>query len=167
VEPPCTGCLELKVPFTAASQNAQFQLLYPDPGEDFTDTVVTFHVRAPEFDPSGQLFVQPFVMDADFDPFVQGSFLPISDDTFDDNDNFFDIDIDVGAVTTADFDVTTVRAIGLQVLSGATLPGPATAVLLLDSITFDGAGVPDLEFTDDEEDFAVSSAGPGATITHH
>ncbi|HTV22968.1 MAG TPA: hypothetical protein VMG12_29965, partial [Polyangiaceae bacterium] len=162
-EPPCTGCLQITQPFTATSQNAFFNVLLADGGEDFSDAVVHFLLRAPAFDASGQIFVQPFVQDNDFAPFVAGSFLPITADTFEDNDTFVEIDIDVGAVTTVGFDATTTRVIGFQIIAGGSLPVPATQVLLLDSITFDDAPIPDFEFTDDEEGFEINEDAGGLT----
>jgi hypothetical protein len=41
----CMGCVELEVPFTAASQAALYQLVYPAPGLDFSNANITWSVQ--------------------------------------------------------------------------------------------------------------------------
>jgi hypothetical protein len=41
----CTGCVELDLPFAAASQSALYQFTYPPPGLDFSNANITFAVQ--------------------------------------------------------------------------------------------------------------------------
>jgi hypothetical protein len=119
-------------------------------------------------DPSGQTIIQPFASDAD--DFTQGNGTSVLNDagTFN-SDNFVDVPLDIGAIVNANLDKTQIIAFGNQLFAGATYSGPAPD-LLLDSVTFTGsAGLQTLNFTTDEEGFAVLTAfsAPGTEIVHH
>jgi hypothetical protein len=172
---PCTGCLELRAPCTAINQSAFFQM--SGPGQDLSDTIVTFRVRALFLDETDQLLLNTFATDGENDTFVLGVdvSVPVNSDTFS-NDDFIDLDLDVGAIAEAGFDPTDVIAIGLQLFAGGTFAVPNTGVILLDSITAVGGGDGDagseitvFDFDDNAEGFALNvNAGiQTATVTHH
>jgi hypothetical protein len=41
----CTGCVEIQIPFAAASQAALYQIVYPAPGLDFSNATITWAVQ--------------------------------------------------------------------------------------------------------------------------
>jgi hypothetical protein len=167
--PPCTGCLELRVPLTAASQTAYFQLVFG--ARDLSDTLATFHLRALLLDETGGLFVQTFATDSDSDPlFGTSTFAPITAANFTNTETFANIDLDIGSISAAGFDATDVVTMGIQVGSSGAFVGSATAVLLLDSITYTGsAGLTNLDFTSDEQGFALNPdlGLQTAEVIHH
>jgi hypothetical protein len=167
--PPCTGCLELRVPFTAPNQAAFFQLVFTT--RDLHDTVATFRLRSQILDETGQLFLHGFGTDSAFDEGAGTSSL-INAATFGDTQTFVDVPFDLATATpiTNPFDNTSVLAVGIQVNSGGAFVGPTTAVLLLDSITFTGtATLTNLDFTTDAQGFTVNvNAGLQTTqVIHH
>jgi hypothetical protein len=152
------------------SRSAYFQLFFA--ADDLSDTVVTFHLRSLALDPSNQTTIQTFATSSpDGNAFSQGNgaSVPNNASTFP-NDNFITVSLDMAAAdTTNGFDKTTVVAYGIQIFAGDTYAGPAP-VLLLDSITFAGsAGLSTLDFTDNEQGFAVQTglSAAGTQIIHH
>ena len=167
VGPPCTGCVELRTPFTAINQAAFFQIGFTS--DDLNNTVATFRLRAQLLDETGQLSVTPFATDGSGFTFGAGAPVLIDAAVFTDTNTFVDVAFDVSTVTAAGFDNTDVIALGLQVSSGGTFVGPATEVLLLDSITYTGSSaLPNLDFTADAQGMAVNAfAGlQTATVVH-
>jgi hypothetical protein len=165
--PPCTGCLELRVPFTAPSQSAFFQLTFA--ARDLSDTLARFRLRALLLDETGGLFVQTFAIDSDGDPIGTSTFAPITLANFTDTETFANIDLDIPGISAAGFDDTAVVTIGVQVGSSGAFVGPATAVLLLDSITYTGSGgLPDLDFTPNAQGVVVGASSlQTAELLHH
>jgi hypothetical protein len=178
--PPCTGCLELRAPFIAINTPAFFQLAGGE--EDMSTTTLTYRLRAPFLDETGQLQLNLFATDGEDGGFILGlgETVLVNAANFPGAD-FVDVSVDVGAIDTTDFDPTNVIAIGLQLFAGATFAVPNTAVILLDSVTAvrpaagDGDAGPDagletdvLDFEDSAQGFAVPNFGLlTATITHH
>jgi hypothetical protein len=151
--PPCTGCLELRVPFTAAGQSALFQLVFS--AHDLSDTVATFRLRTQTL--NDQLFVQTFANESGSNLVGLGSFLLLDAPSFGDTETFIDVPLDVAAISSGGFDNASVISIGVIVASRGSFVGPASAVLLLDSITYSGTGgLPPLDFADGAQGFALN-----------
>lgn len=170
VAPPCTGCVELRSgTFTAASETTFFQLVFSS--IDASAVVATFHLRSLTLDEGGQLFAQTFATDNSGFTFGAGTFKTLNAANFTNTDTFIDVPLDIGAISSANFDDTDVIAVGIQVGTGGGFTGTAQPVLLLDSITFTGANAPaNLDFTADAQNFAVNTnAGvfADASVTHH
>jgi len=170
--PPCTGCMELRVPFTAPNQAAFFQITF---SADLSDTVATFRVRALLLD--DQLFVTPFATDGATGGFVQGSgtFTVINAGAFGDTETFINLPFTVSTATPSSgtFDPTDSIALGLQLGSGASFVGPTTAVLLLDSVSYTGSsGLQNLDFAVDAQNFGINvnaglQAADGVQVIYH
>jgi hypothetical protein len=169
--PPCTGCVELRVDLDDNNQLAFFQTQFGS--ADLSGVTVTFSIRALSL--SDQLTASPFATDGTTEggsDFTLGNaFTQLNaGNGFDDTETFVDVALDIDALGVADaeFDPTDVIALGVQFGSaGAFGTDPATEVLLLDSVTFDGGPLDDITFTDDEEGFAFAGFGQPASFVHH
>jgi len=154
--PPCTGCLELRVPLARSNDTAYFQLAFGQPGLDLHATVATFRVRAPFFDAAGLAYLRVFANDSEY-TFGQGTLRSIDSGTFGNTQTFIDVPLDVGAISSGGFDATHVVAIGIQIGAASPFQGALAPRLLLDSISYTGAsGLQDLKFTTDAQGFAVN-----------
>lgn len=153
--PPCTGCMELRVPFTATTQAAFFQLQFS--ARSLADTVVTIRVGAAALDQTGETFVQTFATDNSGFSQINGAFTQINAANFTNTSTFIDLTLDFPNLSNVDFDEADVIALGLQLGSGGNFVGPTTSVLMVDSITFTGtSGLTDLSFTTDAGGFALN-----------
>lgn len=166
--PPCTGCVELRVPFTAINQAAFFQIGFTT--RSLADTVATFRVRAEVLDETGQTYVHAFATDnSDFTQASAAQTL-INAANFTDTNTFIDVVLDFTNFSNVDFDEADVIALGLQVGSNGGLAGPLTSVLLVDSLTLTGtSGLANLTFTASAEGLAPNAfAGlQTTTLIHH
>lgn len=166
--PPCTGCVELRVPFTTSGEAAFFQLDFT--ARSLADTIATFRVRALVLDPTGQTYLYAFATDNSTYDQAAGIFTLINAANFTDTNTFVDITLDMTDFANAEFDEADVVALGLQVGSGGELAGPLTSVLVVDSLTLTGtSGLPNLTFTASAEGFAPNAnAGlQTTTLRHH
>lgn len=165
--PPCTGCVELRVPLTASLDFAYFQIGFTP--RSLADTVFTFRVRALALDPTGETYVHTFASDSDFTQ-ASGTQTLINAANFTDTNTFIDLTLDFNTFSNVDFDEADVVALGLQVGAGGALAGPTTTVLVVDSLTLTGSsGLPNLTFTDSAEGLAPNAfAGlQTTTLLHH
>lgn len=190
-EPPCTGCVELRVPVVVENdvndngQVTSFQFTLAAAGEDFSAATITFRVRALQLNDA--MFVQGFAQDANFS--FNGVFRSLNaGGGFENTDDFVDLVYDLSAVPAADvlfpdaggldggspdpgdFDKSTVRQFGLQVGVGDDFPTATTVTVLIDSITFDGIDRTDVTFAASAEGFAINTFNnpvPGSELIHH
>jgi hypothetical protein len=145
VEPPCTGCVELAVPLTAASQQAVFQFTYTAP-VDFSDAIVTWRVQVLEGLNRSDLFLYTLVQNGDAVLFAGlfGAQLPFAAENGFLSDTWTDVMVNVSASPvpaagdTTSFDKRVVQSVGIGIGSSAALVTPITARLLVDSVTISG-----------------------------
>jgi hypothetical protein len=160
----CTGCVEIDIPFSAAAQNALYQINYPAPGLDFSNAVITWSIQV--LTPSATFSVHPQVQNGAFNnyqgyfagpttPLTAANFPPgvwtnvvldlstvpgVGEGGADAGADAGDagivvVDVDAGdAAPPAEFDKTRVEALQLQILGSAA--GDAT--VLIDSVTITG-----------------------------
>jgi hypothetical protein len=191
--PPCTGCVELRVPVTAINQTTLFQFAPATPA-DFSTGTVTFKVRGLTL--NDQLGASPFAQNSfppnNF-PFV-GQFEPLSAaNGFVDEDTWVDLAFDIGAQPPpdiippnadagadagpgtpdlADFDKSRVSNFGLSVGSAGAFTGALTVTVLVDSVTFTGVdtnALPNVTFDATAEGFVVNTFADveGSVVIHH
>ncbi len=194
--PPCTGCLELRVPVAVANDDRTtlFQFSLGDAPLDMSTAVITYRIRALTID--NQIQASPFAQDADFGGFESRFFNLDAGNGFTSTDVFVNVEHnlanrapvntvfvpnadagdaggDAGGTlvpVAGDFDKSRVIQFGLNVgTAGAFTAVPVTVTVLVDSITFDGIDRPDVTFDDSAEGFAASGfqPQPGTELLHH
>lgn len=194
-EPPCTSCVELRVPVTIANegQTTLFQFTLPDGAPlDMSSAIVTYRMRALTLD--NQLSGSPFAQDDTGYNFEQRftnldsgqgftstdvwvdiahnfANLPAAPIIFTDIPDGGDASDGGGGTPVADpavFDKARVIQFGVNVGSaGGFTAVPETVIVLLDSVTFDGIDRPDVTFDESAEGFAANGGQPGSQIIHH
>jgi hypothetical protein len=190
-EPPCTSCVELRVPVTAVNQTTLFQFALGAP-LDMSTAIITYRMRALTID--NQLGGSPFAQDADYGGFQQRFINLDTGNGFTSPDIWVNITHDMnsvpaapiifvdipdggdasdggGGTPTADpaaFDKSRVIQFGVNVGSVSLFTGfPATVTVLLDSVTFEGIDRPDVTFDDSAEGFAANGGQAGSQVLHH
>lgn len=195
--PPCTSCVELRVPVTAVDQTTLFQFTLPfNQPVDMTNAVITYRMRALTID--NQLAGSPFAQDDTGYNFVQRFINLDTGNGFTGPDVWVNITHDLSALAPADiivvdipdggdagdggggtptadpadFDKARVIQFGLNVgsagaFTGVTDAGPFVVTVLLDSVTFDGIDRADVTFDDSAEGFAANGGQPGSQVIHH
>lgn len=166
--PPCTGCVELRVPLTASLDFAYFQIGFT--ARSLADTIFTFRVRALALDPTGETYVHTFATDNSGFSQASGAQTLINAANFTDTNTFIDLTLDFTTFSNVDFDEGGVTNLGLQVGAGGALAGPTTTVLVVDSLTLTGSsGLPNLTFTSSAEGFAPNefTGLQTTTLIHH
>jgi hypothetical protein len=181
-EPPCTGCVEIIVPFdgTPSVANFQIELLDPQPALDFSTGTLEWSVQALGLDPelglkvSAQngaelgyvgLYTEPHVplVSPDFGAEVWttlrldvGAFSPAGENVGSASDN-------PGA-----FDKTRLRVLGLELGVRTDAGRPIELHLLIDRLTIGGVSGADVfDFSDGIDGFVLELAPDGAQVIHH
>jgi hypothetical protein len=188
--PPCTGCIELRMPVTGANENTLFTVILPA-AVDMSDTLITFRVKLSPI--NDQVAVLPGANDDGNDDgtftFVNTFVQANEANGFDSDtpDEFVDVEFDVGALAPpgeiavdggtipdpADFNNSEVLILHMELSALGAFVGPATITLLIDSITFTNVDPilrPSFEFTTSAEGWAVntgSDPNPGSDLIHH
>jgi hypothetical protein len=182
----CTGCVEVRVPFTAAGQRALYQLNYPTPGVDLSNAVITWKVQV--LTPNAGIYVKPQVQNggptypgyfaapqvaATAAAFPAGVWTTVTLDLS--ALPAAPVDSDAGVVVVADagadggdagavvvapgptvFDKSRIEAVQLQI--GSTAAGTGTALVVIDEVTITGApGVTGATFNAGTEGFVLNA----------
>ncbi|WP_437289478.1 hypothetical protein [Sorangium sp. So ce406] len=126
----CPGCARLSIPFTSAGQLTQYFIEFAQP-VDLTGATVTFRVKN-HAGTNGN--VEPFVQNGGELMWANIGFTrnPVAD-----LDEWTDLTIDVDALapTSANFNRTVVKFVGVQVTAGDVGPWTNPTVVYVDSIT--------------------------------
>jgi hypothetical protein len=187
--PPCTGCVELRVPVTGGlDQSTRFQFALT-PTRDLSVATVTFTVRALTL--GDQLVASPFAMDGDSEGFAQRFTTLNAANGFVNQDTWVDLVFDVAAlppadilppapdagtdestVERADFDKSRVQRLGLNVGAVSTLTRAQTVSVVVTQVVFanvQGFSIPNVTFDRSAQGFTVNSVEnqPAAELIHH
>jgi hypothetical protein len=195
--PPCSGCIELRVPLSGVNQSALFQFTIGEPSIDMSDAIITYRVRALVL--GDQLFVSPFAQDADYQGFESQLTTLTAENGFVDTDTWVDLEHDLGALpalspfdagtdagvpdasvgdasadaapgASAAFDKSAVSQFGLQLGSAGAFEGQGVLRVLLDSVTIAGVDLNDVDFDTDAAGFALNldaNPAPGSQVVYH
>jgi len=175
----CSGCVELRVPVTLASQMAGFQFVFPAPGEDLGAGRIEWRVQMLPGDANAAFYVLPYVqngMDLLYAG-VYGASLPLTEDNFPAG-QWVSLSVDVSAYPpepvvpgeTPGFDNRLVERVGLVLGSNAEFVGSGEVRLLVDSVGFGAApSVPDATFATSTDGLELNAyqVPPGTTDPVH
>jgi hypothetical protein len=164
--PPCSGCAELVVVLSGASQSAYFNFEVPEPGLDFTGGRVTWRVQVPEGSNAADYSLYTIAQNGTEQLYatVTGKYATLTRENFPPGE-WRDISFDLSAhppeadAGSTAFDNRRVQRIGINVGSTPTLfVGTSTVRLLIDSVTY--TGVPNVDlvtFTSGLEGLALNT----------
>ena len=196
-EPPCTSCVELRVPVTDNGQDTGFQINLGATPIDLSNAVVTYRMRT--LTPNDQLAASPFAQDQDNYSYEARFFQLSAGNGFTSTDAWVDVEhriVDLapaniiftdipdggdasdggGGTPIADpavFDKSKVIQFGVNVASaGALGANPTTVVVLIDSITFTGVDAvarPNITFDTALDGLVISDfqPQPNSELIHH
>jgi hypothetical protein len=184
--PPCTGCLEIDVPFDPAfrdangAQNlaAMYNFVFPTTGLDMSNATVTWSVST--LTPGADLYVTPYAQNGQ-DLNYAGVYRPETALTEANGFNasgspFVDVVLDLANTTPAGtaagavppaldnggLDKSRIWQLGIRIGAQTTLATPTTVRLLIDEVTFTGVDstntmLRDRDFSDGAQELVVNT----------